>query len=250
MFRTHVSHVSRYQERPWHVQCQETSQLSTTTKSPNDINPSQGAVMTAFPSRKRKRTSRSNSSIWWHKCKTALSPRTEPESRLPTLQPESWTYMTNTHTHKEQEMESEQLTIPDSSCTKKAARKEIGFPKLHTSNNRPRSTATPNGVLVLLLLSTGRQKDRSQSSCDEEEIPAYKRTGRNLKYQQKGHSGDRRETSKRQRKKDKAAKRWHKRKRGFAKPASFCTRKATSPLRKEESNCRLLENTGGSRVIR
>ncbi len=159
--------------------------------------------------------------------------------------------MTNTHRHKEQEMESEQLTIRDSSCTKKAATKEIGFPKLHTTNNRPQSTATPNNVLVLLLLSTGRQKERPQSSCDEEEIPAYKRTGRNLKYQQRGHSGDRRETSKRQRKKDKkAAKRWRKRKRGFAKPASFCTRKTTSPLRKEESNCRLLENTCGSRVIR
>lgn len=93
--------------------------------------------MTAFPSRKRKKTSQSNSSIWWHKCRTALSPRTEPESRLPTLQPESWTYMTNTHTHKEQEMESEQLTIRDSSCTKKAATQEIGFPKLLTTNNRP-----------------------------------------------------------------------------------------------------------------
>jgi hypothetical protein len=45
MFRTHVSHVSRYQERPWHVQFQEAYQLSTTTKSPNDINPSQGAVI-------------------------------------------------------------------------------------------------------------------------------------------------------------------------------------------------------------
>jgi hypothetical protein len=193
MFRTHVSHVSRYQERPWHVQFQGTYQLSITTKSPKDINPPREAVMTAFPSRKRKKTSQSNSSIWWHKCRTALSPRTEPQSRLPTLQPESWTYMTNTHTHthKEQEMESEQLTIRDSSCTKKAATKEIGFLKLLTTDNRPRSTATPNGVLVLLLLSTGRQKDPSQSSCDEEEIPAYKRTGRNLKCQQRGHSGDR-----------------------------------------------------------
>ncbi len=158
--------------------------------------------------------------------------------------------MTNTHT-KNKRWESEQLTIRDSSCTKKAATKEIGFLKLLTTNNRPRSTATPNGVPVLLLLSTSRQKDPSQSSCDEEEIPAYKRTGRNLKYQQRGHSGDRRETSKSQRKKEKkAAKRWRKRKRGFAKPASLCTRKTTSPLRKEESNSRLLENTGGSRIIR
>jgi hypothetical protein len=110
-------------------------------------------------------------------------------------------------------MESEQLTIRDSSCTKKAATKEIGFSKLLTTNKRPRSTATRNRVLVLLLLSTGRQKDRSQSSCDEEEIPAYKRTGRNLNYQQRGHSGDRRETSERHRKKEKkAAKRWRKRK--------------------------------------